>query len=918
MFGSLKKALGLDPNERALKSYRKTVEEINSLESRMQSLSDDDIAVRALAIKDEFAGLDGQDLSQAMADRLPEVFAMVREASVRKLGLRHFDVQMMGGIALHQGNIAEMKTGEGKTLVAPLAVILNALSGKGVHVVTVNDYLAKRDSSWMSPLYNALGLSVGVIYSFMDPEERRRAYLSDITYGTNSEFGFDYLRDNMVLSQSQMVQRGHNYCIVDEVDSILVDEARTPLIISGPSEDSEEPYVRADQIASRLSGVAKDPNEVKPSVLDGQERPEPDGDFEFDEKERSVALTSRGIAKCEEALSIPDLFTDMAHADMAHKILQAVKARTLFKRDVHYMIKDNEIVIVDEFTGRLMFGRRFSDGLHQAIEAKEKVKIGKESQTLATITLQNYFRMYGKLAGMTGTAVTEAEEFKEIYGLGVICIPTNRPIVREDFADQVYRTKGEKFSAVADEIQNISVQGRPILVGTTSVEQSERLSKLLKARKVPHQVLNAKYHERESVIIAQAGRIGAVTVATNMAGRGTDILLGGNPEYLAQEELRKEGQEIGEAPERYQVLLKKYRESCAQEKAKVLELGGLCILGTERHEARRIDNQLRGRSGRQGDPGSSRFYLSLEDDLLRLFGSEKIQGIMGKLGLEEGEAIEHPLLTRAIESAQKKVEQLHYDIRRQLLMYDNVMNRQREAVYDERQRILTDQQVIDHGWEIVGGVAEDVIDRHFPENGELDPAGATSKLKAIFWPGVESPLEGIDNLHALPDAKEAVLSDLRSSYFLRVKQIGEDNCADLFRFISLHVLDGSWKEHLLAMDALRQGIGLRAVGQKDPLLEYQFESYSLFQESMAQVRESIAQLLFRVAVVSENRVPRRQPVRESRDFHLPSPGGSPVPGADAGDGRHEPFRREGRKIGRNEPCPCGSGKKYKACCGKNS
>jgi len=918
LLGKLKKVLGLDPNERALKRYGKIAEEIGGLESSVQKLSDEEILGAVEEIKSDLSSLDGQDLRDALNRHLPRVFAMVREASVRNLGLRHFDVQLMGGVALHEGNIAEMKTGEGKTLVAPLAVILNALTGRGVHVITVNDYLAKRDASWMEPLYNALGLSVGVIYSFMDPEERRKAYEADITYGTNSEFGFDYLRDNMVLSQAQMVQRGHNFCIVDEVDSILIDEARTPLIISGPSEDSEEPYSRADQIASRLSGVAKDPNEVKPSMLDGQERPEPDGDFEYDEKERSVALTSRGIAKCEEMLGTPDLFTDMAHADMAHKILQAIKARTLFQRDTHYVVKEGEIVIVDEFTGRLMFGRRYSDGLHQAIEAKEGVKIGKESQTLATITLQNYFRMYRKLAGMTGTAATEAEEFKEIYGLGVVVIPTNRPVVRDDMADQVYRTKTEKFAAVADEIQTVSSEGRPILVGTTSVDQSERLAKMLKARKVPHQVLNAKYHEKESLIVAQAGRLGAVTVATNMAGRGTDILLGGNPEYLAQEELRKEGGDPNSSPERYEVLLESYKKACSEEKARVLELGGLCILGTERHEARRIDNQLRGRSGRQGDPGSSRFFLSLEDDLLRLFGSERIQGIMGKLGLEEGEAIEHGLLTRAIESAQKKVEQLHYDIRRQLLMYDNVMNRQREAVYDERQRILSDEDVVLHGWEIVGGVVEDVLDRAFPENGEVDPESAKSRLKAIFWPGVEAPLDGVDSLQGLPEAKEAILDDMKSRYYDRVEKLGEDVCKDLFRFISLHVLDGSWKEHLLAMDALRQGIGLRAVGQKDPLLEYQFESYSLFQESMSQVRESIAQLLFRVAVVSEERVPRRNQVKESRDLFLPTPGGAPVPGSDAGDGRHEPFRRQGRKIGRNEPCPCGSGKKYKNCCGRNA
>ncbi len=884
----------------------------------MQSLSDEDILRKAAALREELFPLEGQELREALDRYLPTVFAMVREVSVRTLGLRHFDVQLMGGMALHEGNIAEMKTGEGKTLVAPLAVILNALTGRGVHVVTVNDYLAKRDAAWMEPLYRGLGLSVSVIYSFMDPEERRAAYEADVTYGTNSEFGFDYLRDNMVLAKNQMVQRGHNFCIVDEVDSILVDEARTPLIISGPSEDSEEPYRAADQVASRLSGVAKDPNEVRPSLLDAQECPEPDADFEYDEKERSVALTSRGIAKCESLTKTPDLFTDMAYSDTAHKILQAIKARTLFQRDTHYVVKDGEIVIVDEFTGRLMFGRRYSDGLHQAIEAKERVKIGKESQTLATITLQNYFRMYRKLAGMTGTAATEAEEFKEIYGLGVVVVPTNRPIVRDDMADQVYQTKSEKFAAVADEIQEISSQGRPILVGTTSVEQSERLSKLLKARKVPHQVLNAKYHEKESLIVAQAGRLGAVTVATNMAGRGTDILLGGNPEYLAQEELRKEGHDTESALDRYGELLDEFRTTCASEKEKVLELGGLCILGTERHEARRIDNQLRGRSGRQGDPGSSRFFLSLEDDLLRLFGSERIQGLMGKLGLEEGEAIEHSLLTRAIESAQKKVEQLHYDIRRQLLMYDNVMNRQREAVYDERQRILSDENVVEHGWEIISGVTEDILDGAFPENGDPDPESAAIRLKALFWPGVEHPLDGVDAIQALPRAKEAILLDLKSRYDGKVADMGADSCSDLFRFISLHVLDGSWKEHLLAMDALRQGIGLRAVGQKDPLLEYQFESYALFQESMAQVRESIAQLLFRVAVASEPRSSvSRKDVRESREFALPSPGGIPVPGSHAGEGRPEPFRRQGRKIGRNEKCPCGSGKKYKNCCGSN-
>ena len=894
MLEMLKKALGLDPNERALKRYTSVVEQINALEPALLSLSDEELREKGASFKKRLTEGETRD------DMLPEVFAVVREVSRRTIGLRHFDVQLMGGMALHEGKITEMKTGEGKTLVATLAVVLNALSGEGVHLVTVNDYLARRDAEWMGPIYTFLGLSVGVIYAYMDPEERLASYRADITYGTNSEFGFDYLRDNMAVNESHLVQRGHAYCIVDEVDSILIDEARTPLIISGPSDDNVEMYTTSDRIARQLK--------------EGR-------DFDKDEKERNVAMTEAGIARCEELLKLPDLFSDAAHSDLAHRIVQALKARILFQKDVHYVVKDGEIIIVDEFTGRLMVGRRYSDGLHQAIEAKEGVKVGRESQTLATITLQNYFRMYRKLAGMTGTAATEAEEFKEIYGLEVIVVPTNVEMIREDCPDVIYRTVLEKFSAAADEIEESYKEGCPVLVGTTSIESSERLSKLLKARKIPHQVLNAKHHEREAQIVAQAGHLGAVTVATNMAGRGTDILLGGNPEFLTREALRRENGEAAESSEQYSALLEKYREQCRAEREKVKALGGLKILGTERHESRRIDNQLRGRAGRQGDPGSSRFYLSLEDDLLRLFGSERIQGLMEKLGMEEGESIEHNLLTKAIANAQKKVEQLHFDIRKQLLAYDNVMNRQREAVYTERQQILRDEGIQEHVWEIIEGVIDDILERYFPEEGEADPARAVARLKAIFGSGLEARLEGVDNVRDMLAHRDELVAEIRDRFIGKVETLGKEEGRALLRFLVLHTLDSGWKDHLLAMDELRRGIGLRAIGQKDPLLEYQFESYNLFQSMMERVRESVAELAFRVRVVSErggasdgsNR-------REGREFILPfgaSQEQQPPSLKHGVEGVQQPVKK-GPKTGRNDPCPCGSGKKFKHCCGKNA
>lgn len=885
MFDGLKKILGLDTNERMLKRYTEVVNEVNALEDDTAVLSDEDLAREIQRIRHEVVE-NGQSLDEVMCD----VFAIVREATKRSLGMRHFDVQVMGAIALHEGKIAEMKTGEGKTLVATMPVVLNALTGEGVHVVTVNDYLAKRDAEWMGRVYRFLGLSVGVIYPFMSIDERKKAYEADATYGTNSEFGFDYLRDNMIISPTQLVQRGHHYAIVDEVDSILIDEARTPLIISGPSEESVEPYKLADKIARSLTL-----NE----------------DFEIDEKEKNAALTEAGIRHCEKILGIDDIYAEVETSELLHKIVQALKARHLFKRDVDYVVKDGEVIIVDEFTGRLMYGRRYSDGLHQAIEAKEGVTIGKENQTLATITLQNYFRMYDKLAGMTGTAATEAEEFKEIYGLEVVVIPTHKPMIRCDFPDVIYRTKREKFASVADEIKECHESQQPVLVGTTSIEDSEKLSRLLAARHIPHQVLNAKYHEKEAKIIAQAGRVGAVTVATNMAGRGTDILLGGNPEFLALEEAQKKGIDIEKDEEDYEAILKEFKRLCDKEHEKVVSLGGLHVVGTERHESRRIDNQLRGRSGRQGDPGSSRFYLSLEDDLLRLFGSDKIQGIMEKLGMKEGESIDHPLLSKAIESAQKKVEQYHFDIRKQLLQYDSVMNQQRTAIYEERKNILLAEDLIEHTWQIITDALNGILEAYFPDDKEADPRGAFLKVKTIFGAKIAECLSKVDDRSLLPEAREKMIALLREGFDAKLKELGPEAANGIFKMILLRVIDVHWKEHLLAMDELRRGIGLRALGQKDPLLEYQFESYNLFQQMLGSIREGVARLALRVSVVPEESRPLAS-LREGRDIALVA--SAREHGSDKkAESSHTP--RRVHKVGRNAPCPCGSGKKYKYCCG---
>ena len=779
-----------------------------------------------------------------------------------------------------------MKTGEGKTLVATLPAYLNALTGQGVHIVTVNDYLAKRDSEWMGAVYKFLGLSVGLIGHGLDFGDRKKAYAADITYGTNNEFGFDYLRDNMVLYEEQMVQRPFNYAIIDEVDSILIDEARTPLIISGQGQQSTDLYYKFAQVVPRLRA--------------GE-------DYEVDEKARTVAPTEQGVTKVERMLGVENLYADTEGDDLSHFLMQALRAHALMQRDRDYVVKDGQVLIVDEFTGRLMFGRRYSDGLHQAIEAKEGVKIETESQTLARITFQNFFRMYKKLAGMTGTAETEEEEFRNIYGLDVLVIPTHEPMIRVDYPDVVYKTEEAKFKAVLEEIAQCYRRGQPVLVGTVSIETSERLSALLKRQGIPHQVLNAKYHEKEAEIVAQAGRLNSVTIATNMAGRGTDILLGGNPEFLAKEKLLRQGKDLTQVDkETYEAVLKEMKEQCAAEHDQVVAKGGLHIIGTERHEARRIDNQLRGRSGRQGDPGSSRFYLSLEDDLLRLFGGESISGVMERLGLEEDQPIEHGLLSRAVENAQRKVEARNYDIRKQLLEYDNVMNMQREVIYDQRREVLVKA---DHK-ETVLGMAElvlaDYLDTYCSENvlpEEWDLKALQMVLEQTFFPPRMITQQDLAR-ESREELEQFLKEKVHTLYEEREGQTEPEHMRELERVVLLRVVDSKWMEHLDAMDELREGIGLRAYGQHDPLIEYQREAYEMFQGMVARIQEDTVHYLFKIQLSP------KKPQRKSA-FRNVIAGGD---GAD--DGPRQPYRRKGKKIGRNDPCPCGSGKKYKKCCGR--
>ncbi len=878
MFSFLKKIF--DDNERELKRLSQQVAKVNSWEKTMQALSDDELRAKTAEFKVRL------NTGETLEDLLPEAFAVVREASWRVLGLRHFDEQILGGIVLHQGRIAEMKTGEGKTLVATLPAYLNALTGQGVHIVTVNDYLAKRDSEWMGAVYKFLGLSVGLIGHGLDFGDRKKAYAADITYGTNNEFGFDYLRDNMVLYEEQMVQRPFNYAIIDEVDSILIDEARTPLIISGQGQQSTDLYYKFAQVVPRLRA--------------GE-------DYEVDEKARTVAPTEQGVTKVERMLGVENLYADTEGDDLSHFLMQALRAHALMQRDRDYVVKDGQVLIVDEFTGRLMFGRRYSDGLHQAIEAKEGVKIETESQTLARITFQNFFRMYKKLAGMTGTAETEEEEFRNIYGLDVLVIPTHEPMIRVDYPDVVYKTEEAKFKAVLEEIAQCYRRGQPVLVGTVSIETSERLSALLKRQGIPHQVLNAKYHEKEAEIVAQAGRLNSVTIATNMAGRGTDILLGGNPEFLAKEKLLQQGKDLTQVDEEtYEAVLKEMKEQCAAEHDQVVAKGGLHIIGTERHEARRIDNQLRGRSGRQGDPGSSRFYLSLEDDLLRLFGGESISGVMERLGLEEDQPIEHGFLSRAVENAQRKVEARNYDIRKQLLEYDNVMNMQREVIYDQRREVLVKT---DHK-ETVLGMAElvlaDYLDTYCSENvlpEEWDLKALQMVLEQTFFPPRMITQQDLAR-ESREELEQFLKEKVHTLYEEREGQTEPEHMRELERVVLLRVVDSKWMEHLDAMDELREGIGLRAYGQHDPLIEYQREAYEMFQGMVARIQEDTVHYLFKIQLSP------KKPQRKSA-FRNVIAGGD---GAD--DGPRQPYRRKGKKIGRNDPCPCGSGKKYKKCCGR--
>ncbi len=829
----LKKIFG-SKNERELRRLAPLVDQITALEPELRELSDADLAAKTPQFKERL------DQGEPLDDLLPEAFAVAREASLRVLGMRPFDVQLIGGIVLHQGKIAEMKTGEGKTLVAVLPAYLNALTGEGVHIVTVNDYLARRDTRWMGGIFNFLGLRVGTIIHGLSDEERRWAYNADITYGTNNEFGFDYLRDNMKFALADYVQRDFNFAIVDEVDSILIDEARTPLIISGPAEESTNLYYILNRVGQQLKR---------------------DQHFTVDEKARSVLITEEGVARAEKLLNIDNLY-DPRHIEVLHHLNQALKAHQLFKRDDEYIVKENQVIIVDEFTGRLMPGRRYSDGLHQALEAKEGVHIENENQTLATITFQNYFRMYNKLAGMTGTADTEAEEFKKIYNLEVMIIPTHKKMIREDYPDVIYKTGEEKFQAAVEEIKECHEHGQPVLVGTTSIEKSEHLSKLLKREGIKHEVLNAKHHEKEAEIVAQAGQLGHVTIATNMAGRGTDIVLGDG----------------------------------------VVERGGLHILATERHEARRIDNQLRGRSGRQGDPGSSRFYLSLEDDLMRIFGSDRIKGLMGRLGMDDGQPIEHNMVSNAIEKAQKRVESHNFDIRKHLLEYDNVMNQQREVIYAQRRQILAGENLQEDFLDMAAELVEDLVAEYAIDNAleEWDPKGLENAFRKQF--GFRVPLESQEN----GDLADYLVEKVQERYEAKSQEMGPELFEHLQQMVMLQIVDNHWKDHLLSMDHLRDGIGLRGYAQRDPLQEYKKEAYDSFMDLVHRIKADTVGTLFHLQVKPHQEVPEEaRPAQQQMVFSHGDGGSSPPPA-----------QRQEKKVGRNAPCPCGSGKKYKKCCGK--
>ena len=911
-------------SEREVQRVMPLVEKINSLEEEISKLSDIELSNKTKEFKDRLQN------GETLDDILTDAFAVMREASKRVLGMRHFDVQLIGGIILHQGRIAEMKTGEGKTLVATLPAYLNALSGNGVHVVTVNDYLATRDSEWMGKVYKFLGLTVGLVISGMKPEEKQKAYSADITYGTNNEFGFDYLRDNMVIYKNQAVQRGLNFAIVDEIDSILIDEARTPLIISGKAAASSEMYTKADDFVKKLTPKIIVEEDVKD--IDQAEDNEK-YDYIVDLKAKSASLTAKGIDKAEKTFNLENL-DDLDNSDLVHHINQALRAHGIMKKDIDYIVKGGEVLIVDEFTGRIMYGRRYNNGLHQAIEAKERVRIADESKTLATITFQNYFRMYSKLSGMTGTAMTEEAEFQEIYKLDVITIPTNKPMIREDSNDVIYKNEKAKFNAIVEEIKKSHEKGQPVLVGTISIENSEKISSILKKEGIPHQVLNAKFHEREAAIIAQAGKYGAVTISTNMAGRGTDIILGGNSEYLARQEMKKKAysdelieqanaynetddQEVLEARNIFRDLEKKFDEEIKEEKEKVIKAGGLKIIGTERHESRRIDNQLRGRSGRQGDVGESKFFIGLDDNLMKIFGGDVITNIYDKIGADENMPIEAKMLSNAVENAQKRVEGRNFSIRKNVLQYDDVMNTQREIIYGQRRDVLDGKNLKESIIKMIEPVSNEVVSNFFGTDENISKESLAQEIKNHF--GI-SELEALkeENLNQANVINE-IVEKSKQKYEEKEQELGEQEIRELERVVMLKVVDQKWMDHIDAMDDLKEGIGLRAYGQKDPVAQYRIEGFDMFDAMVAEIQKDVVKILLNIQKAGELKREQTAKITSVAQATLDSinvvtENKEQVP--QTSDVKRTPVVNQGPKVGRNDPCPCGSGKKYKNCCGK--
>ena len=905
-------------SEKEVKRIMPIVEQINNLEGEISKLTDEELKNKTNKFKQDLEN--GKTLDEI----LPESFAVVREASKRVLGMRHFDVQLIGGIILHQGRIAEMKTGEGKTLVATLPVYLNALTGKGVHVITVNDYLAKRDSEWMGKLYKFLGLTVGLAIAGMTPEEKQKAYACDITYGTNNEFGFDYLRDNMVIYKNQLVQRGLNYAIVDEIDSILIDEARTPLIISGRANQSSDLYKKANDFVKKLT-----PKVIVEEDVKDEEQAEDNEKYDYivDLKAKSASLTQKGIKKAEETFRLEN-FNDIENSTLVHHVNQALRAHGIMKKDIDYIVKDGEVLIVDEFTGRIMYGRRYNNGLHQAIEAKEGVRIADESKTLATITFQNYFRMYDKLSGMTGTAMTEEAEFEEIYNLDVISIPTNKPMIRIDQNDAIYKNENAKFNAIVQSIKESHEKGQPVLVGTVSIEKSEKLSKILKKEGIEHEVLNAKFHEKEAEIIAQAGKFGAVTIATNMAGRGTDIMLGGNSEYLAKQEMKKnkvpenlieeantyyetDDQNILRAREEFQKLEKKYDAEIKEEKEKVKSVGGLKIIGTERHESRRIDNQLRGRSGRQGDPGESKFYIGLDDDLMKIFGGDAITKVYNTMGMDENIPIENRLISNAVESAQKKVEGRNFSIRKNVLKYDDVMNAQREIIYKQRRQVLDGENMSEYVKKMIESLSEDVVTTYFSSEEDINIESLDTDIKNTF--GIEMN----DFIKENSKNSDAIIDHLKSEalkkYEEKENEIGAEEIRELERVVILKVVDQKWMDHIDSMEELKNGIGLRAYGQQDPVVKYRMEGMDMFEEMTLDIKNDVVKMLMHLR--------KQEDIKREEAAKITGAALQAINSLDNGEQikseENKTVVNEGPRIGRNDPCPCGSGKKYKNCCGRN-